>query len=194
MREDREHIRSSQLDLFSWREWDADPAETVGHGGRSCDALQPARTAPQDVAAMTQEVLLGALEWQLGDPTGDRRGLVPLIAEVERRREATAAPLLVRVCRRHAGFDRSRAVPEVVAALKALTAVGATRTIERANHELRRFVWAWLYPVIQTHPVNTSAIRAIADFGASFDCLGADSMHGDIILISLVHPMNRTQQ
>jgi HEAT repeat protein len=32
---------------------------------------------------------------------------------------------LVRVCRRHAGFDRSRTVPEVVAALKALTAVGA---------------------------------------------------------------------
>jgi HEAT repeat protein len=32
---------------------------------------------------------------------------------------------LVRVCRRHAGFDRSRAVPEVVAALKALTAIGA---------------------------------------------------------------------
>ncbi len=27
--------------------------------------------------------------------------------------------------RRHAGFDRSRAVPEVVAALNALTAVGA---------------------------------------------------------------------
>ncbi len=74
---------------------------------------------------MTREVLLGALEARFNDPMGDRRGLVPLIAEVERRREATAAPLLVRVCRRHAGFDRSRAVPEVVAALEALTAVGA---------------------------------------------------------------------
>ena len=73
---------------------------------------------------MTREVLLGALEARIDDPTGDSRDLVPLIAEVERRREATAAPLLVRVCRRHAGFDRSRTVPEVVAALNALTAVG----------------------------------------------------------------------
>ncbi len=125
MREGRENIRSSQLDLFSWRARDGDSAETVDHGGRPCDARQPARTEPQDVAAMTREVLLGALEARFYDPAGDRRGLVPLIAEVERRREAAAASLLVRVCRRHAGFDRSRAVPEVVAALNALTAVGA---------------------------------------------------------------------
>ena len=125
MREGRENVRSAQLDLFAWRERDGDSAETVGHAGRPCDALQPARTEPQDVAAMTREVLLGALEARFDDPTCDSRGLVPLIAEVERRREATAAPLLVRVCRRHAGFDRSRAVPEVVAALNALTAVGA---------------------------------------------------------------------
>jgi len=125
MREGREGFRSSQLDLFAWRLRDGDSAETVEHGGRPCDARQPARTEPQDVAAMTREVLLSALESRFDDPTGDRHGLVPLIAEVERRREATAAPLLVRVCRRHAGFDRSRAVPEVVAALNALTAVGA---------------------------------------------------------------------
>ncbi len=74
---------------------------------------------------MTREALLDALEARFDDPTGDSRDFVPLIAEVERRREATGAPLLVRVCRRHAGFDRSRTVPEVVAALKALTAVGA---------------------------------------------------------------------
>jgi len=125
MREGREGFRSSQLDLFAWRVRDGNSAETVEHGGRPCDARQPARTEPQDVAAMTREVLLSALESRFDDPTGDRHGLVPLIAEVERRREATAAPLLVRVCRRHAGFDRSRAVPEVVAALNALTAVGA---------------------------------------------------------------------
>ena len=125
MREGRESFRSSQLDLFAWSERDGTIAATVGYEGRPCDALQPARTEPQDVAAMTREVLLGALEARFDDPTCDSRGLVPLIAEVERRREATAAPLLVRVCRRHAGFDRSRAVPEVVAALNALTAVGA---------------------------------------------------------------------
>ncbi len=124
MREARENIRSSQLDLFAWRGRDGDSAETIGHGGRPREPLQPTGTEPQDVAAMTREALLGALEARFDDPTGDSRDLVALIAEVERRREATAAPLLVRVCRRHAGFDRSRVVPEVVAALNALTAVG----------------------------------------------------------------------
>jgi hypothetical protein len=125
MREGREGFRSSQLDLFAWPERDGNSAETVDHGGRPRDALQSNRTEPQDVAAITSELLLSALESRFDDPTGNSRDLVALIAEVERRREATAAPLLVRVCRRHAGFDRSRTVPEVVAALNALAAVGA---------------------------------------------------------------------
>ena len=125
MGEGREGFRSSQLDLFAWRERDDNSAETVGHGGWPRDALQPNRTEPQDVAAITPEALLSALESRFDDPMGDSRDLVPLIAEVERRREATAVPLLVRVCRRHAGFDRSRTVPEVVAAMKALTAISA---------------------------------------------------------------------
>jgi HEAT repeat protein len=125
MREDREGFRSSQLDLFAWRERDGNSAATVDHGGRLRDALEPNRTGPENVAAITPEALHSALDSRFDDPTGKSRDLVPLIAEVERRREATAAPFLVRVCRRHAGFDRSRAVPEVVAALNALTAVGA---------------------------------------------------------------------
>jgi hypothetical protein len=126
MREGRENILSLQRDLFAWREWEGESAEIVGHEGQPCDTLPPAGTEPQDVAAMTREVLLDTLESRFDNPTVDSRGLVTLIAEVERRRESTAASLLVRVCRRHAGFDRSRTVPEVVAALKALTAVGAT--------------------------------------------------------------------
>jgi hypothetical protein len=126
MREGREGFRSSQLDLFAWRERDGNFTETVDHGGRLRDALEPNKTGPENVAAITPEALLSALDSRIDDPTGKSRDLVPLIREVERRREATAVPLLVRVCRRHAGFDRSRAVPEVVAALKALTAVGAT--------------------------------------------------------------------
>ena len=124
MREGREGFSTEQLDLFAWRERDRDTPEIIGHGERRIDAPPPDRTEPQDVAALSQEALLGALEAQVDDPTVNSRDLVPLISEVERRREARAAPLLVRVCRRHAGFDRSRAVPEVVAALKALTATG----------------------------------------------------------------------
>ena len=125
MREGRKGFRSSQLDLFAWRERDGNSAETVAHGGRPRDVLEPHRTGPENVAAITPEALHSALEARFDDPTGDSRGLLTLIAEVERRREATAAPFLVRVCRRHAGFDRSRVIPEVVAALNALTAVGA---------------------------------------------------------------------
>ena len=39
--------------------------------------------------------------------------------------DRAAAPLLVKLCRRHAGFDRSRTVPEVAMALEALAAIGA---------------------------------------------------------------------
>ena len=125
MKESREGLRSSQLDLFAWRERDGHSFETVGLGGRPCDALPLAETEPQDVAAMTRVSLLRALEERLDDPRSDSRDLLPIIAEVERRREPTAAPSLVRVCCRHAGFDRSCAVPEVAAALKALAAIGA---------------------------------------------------------------------
>ncbi len=125
MKEDREGVGSSQLDLFAWRERDENSIETVGLGGRPRDARRRNRPDPPDVAAITPAALLGALETQFDDPKGDSRDLVTLITEVERRREAAAAPLLVRVCRRHAGFDQYRTVPEVVAALKALAAVGA---------------------------------------------------------------------
>lgn len=43
MREGREGFRSSQLDLFAWRERNDDSAETLCHGGRPRDALQPNR-------------------------------------------------------------------------------------------------------------------------------------------------------
>ena len=125
MREIREGTGASQLDLFAWHERDRGSAGTVTQAGRPRGAPRPNRAETQDVAAMSPQALLGALESRLDDPAGDSRDLVRLIAEVERRHEATAAPLLVRVCRRHAGFDRSHAVPAVVAALKALTALGS---------------------------------------------------------------------
>ncbi len=92
MRDGREGFRFSHLDLFAWRERDGNSAETVAHGGRLRDALEPNRTEPQDVAAITPEALHSALDSRFDGPTGKNRDLVPLIAEVERRREATAAP------------------------------------------------------------------------------------------------------
>ncbi len=123
MRAGREGSDSSQLDLFAWRERDGNSA--VGERARLGDPLRPARTVPRNVTALARAALLAALETRIDETTSHSADLFSLIAEVERRREATAAPMLVRLCRRHAGFDRSRAVPEVSAALKALTAIGA---------------------------------------------------------------------
>ena len=70
MREGREGICSSQLDLFAWRERDDNSAETVGHGGWPRDALQPSRAEPENVAAITPEALHSALDSRFDDPTG----------------------------------------------------------------------------------------------------------------------------
>ena len=125
MMEDLEDQGSSQLDLFAWRGRDGGPGEGVGGNAPSGDARRPAPIEPSAVAAMTREALLGNLETRLESATGDSPTLRLLIAEVKRRREAKAAPLLARLCRRHAGFDRSRTVAEVAAALEALGALGA---------------------------------------------------------------------
>jgi hypothetical protein len=62
-----------------------------------------------------------------------------LIAEVERRKLATAIPVLEKLCARFAGFGADLIIPEQVAALRALAAIGGreaarsvTRLIERA--------------------------------------------------------------
>ena len=115
--------RSSQLDLFGWRRREGDPAGPGEDDGRPPG---PGRRTPIDsdeISAMTAAALLDALD--AGLETATTGPLLLLIAEVGRRREAAAAPRLLKVCRRHAGFDRARAVPEVAAALKALAAMGA---------------------------------------------------------------------
>ena len=62
-----------------------------------------------------------------------------LIAEVERRKLATAIPLLEKLCSRFAGFGADLIIPEQVAALRALAAIGGreaarsvAKLIERA--------------------------------------------------------------
>jgi HEAT repeats len=106
-----------QLDLFSGDGLQSpSPARQSG---------TPGRTTPSDlgdtalVAAMTDASLADA-------PS--------LAAEAGRRRLAAAVPALERVCRRFAGFGLERAIPEQVAALEALAAIGgpaAARAVAR---------------------------------------------------------------
>jgi HEAT repeat protein len=108
-----------QLDLFAW------PVQVDAR------QLQPAVGAPVrspvavDVNALPTPALLRALDELLDGAVlsaGTRRRL---IEEVAQRRLIGAVPTLVGICRLHAGFDRARAVPDVTAAVEALSALAA---------------------------------------------------------------------
>ncbi len=127
MMEKREDEGAPQLDLFAWSGRDGDVAGPGGDDGTAVlEGEQPGGAEPEDIAAMAPAALHHALEARLGSAA--RGTVLRLIAEVARRGDRAAAPKLVQLCRRHAGFDRSLTVPEVVAALKALAAIGAAET------------------------------------------------------------------
>jgi hypothetical protein len=58
-----------------------------------------------------------------------------LAAEAGRRRLAAVIPALEGVCRRFAGFGLERAIPEQVAALEALAAIGGFRRAPKRCRE-----------------------------------------------------------
>jgi hypothetical protein len=110
---------SEQLDLFAWpgRAGAAPPLPAPGPPGSS--------PAAADVGALSTAELLRALE-RLLDGTPESAAVSRrLIDEVARRHLTEAVPMLVALCRLHAGFDRARAVPEVAAALEALSTLAA---------------------------------------------------------------------
>src|SRR5215510_10296187 len=71
-----------------------------------------------DVAALDDDGLVAALA--SADPTDS----LPLVTEAALRRLAAAVPLLLSLCRRHAGYGARRPIPEQIAALNALHAIG----------------------------------------------------------------------
>jgi hypothetical protein len=67
---------------------------------------------------------------------------LPIVQEIARRRLASGAPALAALCLRHAGFGRSRVIPEQRAAIEALGVIGGrgasqalARLIERGAFE-----------------------------------------------------------
>ena len=126
MMKDREEEGAPQLDLFAWSGRDGGVAGPADKDGTEVlEAEQPGVAEPEDIAAMAPAAIHHALEVQLGATSAAPGTVLRLIAEVARRGDRAAAPLLVKLCRRHAGFDRSRTVPEVAMALEALAAIGA---------------------------------------------------------------------
>jgi hypothetical protein len=110
-------MTARQLDLFSGSD-----VPTRSPAGRSGP---PQRLLPTDLG---DEALIAAITVT---------GLIEapsLAAEAGRRRLADAIPALEGVCRRFAGFGLERAIPEQVAALEALAAIGgptAARAVAR---------------------------------------------------------------
>ena len=97
-------MASGQFDLFD------PPAEAP-----SADAA--AHRQPVDPGDLSDEALIQALQ----DDTG---AAVACAAEAGRRRLVAAVPVLAALCRRFAGFGREKPVPEQIAALRALAAIG----------------------------------------------------------------------
>jgi hypothetical protein len=111
-----------QLDLFS----DA-----------GVEAEQPSpRSAglPPSAADLDDEALIAAIpEANLADSS-------VFAAEAGRRRLATAVPALAALCRRFAGFGIDRAVPEQVAALEGLAAIGGRDAADAVAQMIERAV------------------------------------------------------
>jgi HEAT repeat protein len=108
-------MREQQLDLFAAR----------GHAPESHERSDPG--LPELVPAdLVDDALIDAIPW------AGLRDAPALAAEAGRRRLARAIPALEQLCRRFAGFGLERAVPEQVAALRALAQIGggtAARTV-----------------------------------------------------------------
>jgi hypothetical protein len=81
-------------------------------------AVAPIARSTFDVAALDDDGLVAALAG------ADLTDSLTLLAEAARRRVAAAVPILRSLCRRHAGFGAHRPIPEQIAALNALHAIG----------------------------------------------------------------------
>ena len=81
-------------------------------------SVAPCARSTFDVAALDDDRLVAALAGaELVEP-------LALLAEAARRRLAAAVPRLRSLCRQHAGFGAHRPIPEQIAALNALHAIG----------------------------------------------------------------------
>lgn len=110
-------MRGTQLDLFA----------ATGILPASPPQPKPERPEPAP-ADLVDAALIEALPW------AGMAEAAALAAEAGRHRLVAAVPALERLCRRFAGFGRERAVPEQVAALRAIARIGgpeAARAVAR---------------------------------------------------------------
>jgi len=100
-------MQGHQFDLFAGAGALAEAAPT-----------QPTRRSPAQPASLDDAALLAAI------PASNLSDGPSLATEAGRRRLAAAIPVLVDYCRRFAGFGTERPLPEQIAALEAIGAIG----------------------------------------------------------------------
>ena len=149
-------MSDGQLDLFS------------GSG------ISPTRTAPADArspgpspADLDDAALLEAI------PASGLTDGPPRVAEAGRRRLGAAIPVLEDYCRRFAGFGMQHALPEQIAALDALAAIGGQ---EAARSVARIIGRGWVQG-----PTLASAVAAAVRLGSHLpaDIVAALLRHTD---------------
>jgi hypothetical protein len=134
-------VPERQLDLFSEAGFRPDPPTPSG-------AERP-RLTP---AALDDESLIAAI------PAASLIDCRNLAAEVARRRLAAAVPSLEALCRRFKGFGTEHAIPEQIAALEGLAAIG--------NHEAAGAVARIITDHVIQGPGLTDAVAVAARLGA----------------------------
>jgi HEAT repeats len=134
-------MSDEQLDLFS--------GSGVPPPAHAVPEARPLRTSP---AELNDADLLASI------PGSVLAGGPSLAAEAGRRRLATAIPVLEDYCHRFAGFGTQRALPEQIAALDALAAIGGP---EAARSVARIISRGWVQG-----PTLATAVAAAAQLGS----------------------------
>jgi hypothetical protein len=147
-------VSDGQLDLFS------------GSGVPPPAQAVPVGRSPRPVpAALDDADLLAAI------PASLLADSPSLAAEAGRRRLAAAIPVLEDYCRRFAGFGTQRAIPEQIAALDALAAIGGPEAARSVARIINR---GWVQG-----PTLATAVAAAAQLGSH--------LHTDTVLALLRH-------
>lgn len=114
----------SQGDLFAWPRRPAAAAAALAPSAGQGEAA-PEAALPDSFDRLATDVLVDRLAGLLDADRPAMAAFVALADELGARRDPAAAPVLLRLAHRFAGFDREAGAPEMRAALRALAAVAA---------------------------------------------------------------------
>jgi HEAT repeat protein len=162
---------TDQPDLFAPRPETAVPADPPPSPAVETTPARPTGEWPTDH-------LIDALNLHLYAEPPDDPPLIATIGELADRHESRAVPLLIRTCRRFAGFDSQQPAPEVVAALEALGRIGPASAAVP------------LIDLIGRGLFSPAATAAALDCFAALGCRPA----AELIRPSLRHPDPRVRQ